>query len=65
MNKIQCVFTELDDLFPASSFTTTAMDGKVVLRLSDSGPQAEKPITMQTFFKATVDKCPDAVALGK
>ena len=58
-------FPELDDVFPATQFTTSQLDGKVRLRLSDQGYGAQKPITVQTFFKKTVDKIPDSVALGK
>lgn len=43
---------------------TWSEDGCVRLRLEDQGPAAEKPVSVMTALKTTVDKNPDYKALG-
>jgi len=50
-------------LAKADSLTTWLRDGAVKLRMTDSGPGAERPVTVMTAFKETVDRVPDRIAL--
>ena len=59
------IVSELDDLYPATSYWTTKGDGHVKLRLSDTGYGAVKPTTMITMMNKTVERSPNAIAMGK
>jgi hypothetical protein len=57
-------FSGPDSVLPASSLISWERNTPVALRLGDSGPLAEKPISVMTAMKRTVDKYPDHPALG-
>ena len=54
-----------DEVAPATSFFTTDRDGAVKLRMGTKEYQAEKPITVISVFKKTVERVPNNLALGK
>ncbi|XP_060075848.1 long-chain-fatty-acid--CoA ligase ACSBG2-like [Ylistrum balloti] len=56
--------SSIDDLMPATSQFTTQRDDAVKLRMDETGPGAMKPQTVPSVFKGTVDKAPNATALG-
>ena len=56
---------DLDDLAPATDFIVSKRDQAVKLRMSDSGPAAEKPRTVPSMFYQTVQRVPNHPALGK
>lgn len=53
-----------DDVLPASSLMSWERDKPVTLRLGNSGSLSEKPISIMTAMKKTVDKYPDHPALA-
>lgn len=53
-----------DELVPADRLWTWNRDDAIKLRLGNSGPEAEKPISIPTMFEATVKKHPDVLALA-
>lgn len=55
---------DIDDLFPASELWTTEMNGTVKLRMTQSGPGSEKPTTIPTVMKKTVQRLPNSLALA-
>ena len=44
---------------------TWKRDEAVKLKIGDSGPTAEKPISVYTMMKETVDKYPNNIAISK
>ena len=58
-------FIGIDDLAPATSYTTTQRDGAVKLRMGEKGNQADKPVTLISVFKKTKERAPNQLALGK
>ena len=53
-----------DEVAPATSFFTTDRDGAVKLRMGTKEYQAEKPITVISVFKKTVERVPNNLALA-
>ena len=54
-----------DDLAMADSLWTCSRDGAVKLRSADCGAAAERPLTVMSALRETVDRVPDHVALGR
>jgi len=59
------VSSDPDELLPADSFWTTGRDTAVKLRVEANGPQSEKPVTVMTAFRQTVEKAPNHPAMGQ
>nr|XP_022331343.1 long-chain-fatty-acid--CoA ligase ACSBG2-like isoform X2 [Crassostrea virginica] len=57
-------YKDLDDLAPATDFIVSKRDQAVKLRMSDSGPAAEKPRTVPSMFYQTVQRVPNHPALA-
>lgn len=54
-----------DELLPADSFWTTVGSGAVKLHMEASGPMSDKPITVMTAFRQTLERAPTHTALGQ
>jgi long-chain-fatty-acid--CoA ligase ACSBG len=54
----------IDDVLPATSLMSWTRDVPVQLRMADSGPLAEKPITVMTVLRLTAEKYPNHPALA-
>jgi len=53
-----------DELLPADRIWTWNRDEPVKIRLAESGPAAEKPISIPSMFENTVKKHPNALAMA-
>lgn len=54
-----------DVLVPADSLITWQRGSAVRLRMGESGQAAERPISVMTMFRDTVELVPNKLALGK
>ncbi|KAK7116001.1 long-chain-fatty-acid--CoA ligase ACSBG2-like isoform X2 [Littorina saxatilis] len=56
--------SSIDEPVPADTLWTTRRDGAVKLRVRNSGPGSETPITVPTLIKSIAKKIPDHVAMA-
>ncbi|KAK3098973.1 hypothetical protein FSP39_024869 [Pinctada imbricata] len=55
---------DIDSVAPSQEFVTIGRDSAVKLRTQDTGPLAEKPLTIPSVFFSTVQRVPDNPAVA-
>jgi len=56
---------DCDVLMDADSYMSWQRDVPVKLRMADSGPLSEKPVSVMTALRSTAENFPDHPALGE